>query len=106
MDEALARRLAQLRQTYVQSLPKRIEDLGDAIDRWISGRRFEDSSEAQRIAHQLCGTAGSYGLGQVAVAARQLELLLATPGNDAVPRVEAYYGDLVAAVDELNRGPR
>lgn len=103
MDEALARRLAQLRQTYVQSLPKRIEDLGDAIDRWISARRFEDSTEAQRIAHQICGTAGSYGLGDVAVAARQLELLLAAPGPDAVSQAEGFYGDLVAAVDHLHR---
>lgn len=106
MDEALARRLAQLRQTYVQSLPKRIEDLGDAVDRWITGRRFEDSTEAQRIAHQICGTAGSYGLSDVAVAARQLELLLATPSTDAISSAETYYGDLVAAVDELNRGAR
>lgn len=105
MDEALARRLAQLRQTYVQSLPKRIEDLGDAIDRWMVGKRFEDSTEAQRIAHQICGTAGSYGLSDVAVAARQLELLLQAPGNDAFSKAEVYFGDLVAAVDDLGKQP-
>ncbi len=66
-DEALRRELTLLQQEFVAELPARLARLAAALE------QPEPRTEARRLAHQLRGSAGSYGLDAVSVAAGELE---------------------------------
>lgn len=64
-----AEKLRQLRDNFVRQIPGMLDTLTAAC-------RSEAWTEAHRHAHTLAGTAGTFGLEEVGVEARSLELLL------------------------------
>lgn len=96
---------AQARQTNA----RRIEEIREALHRAESGDLDHDGwAAAERAAHQLAGSAGTFGFEQVSQAARALERLLArslTAGrldDGVLARAQAL---LDRAGSELSRGP-
>lgn len=77
----LESRLEALRQEYAAGLPAAIAEASEAF-----GRVPSDGQEAieavWQVAHRTYGTAGSYGLDEVAETARALEALLTPHRND------------------------
>lgn len=64
-----AGQLAVLKAQFVGELQGKLAELRAALD--------EDRGKAQRLAHKLAGSSGSYGLTEVSVAVRTLEDALA-----------------------------
>ena len=60
-------KLAALRHGFAPRLRQRIQELADAVD--------AGSSDVESLAHQLAGTAGSYGFAEAGELAAELELL-------------------------------
>jgi two-component system, cell cycle sensor histidine kinase and response regulator CckA len=70
--------LLALRQQFVQRLPGRLDDV-DQLYRRLSSSAWEpvEVENLHRMVHSLTGTAGTFGLPALSVAARELESLLA-----------------------------
>lgn len=67
--DAIKAQFDALKQVFRQQLPPRLAELETA---WAAGR----PEEAHRLAHKLAGTAGTFGMAEVAATARALEHLL------------------------------
>jgi HPt (histidine-containing phosphotransfer) domain-containing protein len=59
--------LKDLINTYIASLPKKIEDIREAY-------QAKEYSIVKELVHKLCGSAGMYGIDLVFEASSQLEL--------------------------------
>ena len=79
--------LEQLRAAYVPRLVAQIDTLEPLLE-------AGDGAEARRIAHKIAGAAGSYGLAEVSVLARQLEHALDAGADPAGQR------EVLAAIRE------
>lgn len=99
--ESLPRVLVALRDSYVRSLPQKLERLREATLRALGeGRASPAWGEAKLQAHQLRGTAASYGFTEVSAAAGKLED--AIEAEERHPESAAESGSAVReAVAEL-----
>lgn len=100
---SLASQLAALKAGYVAKLPAKVDEIRDGLERWIS-RPDERSYHAVRTpTHKLHGTAGSYDLPTVSVAAGALEGLILAAGPEGEPDDEALRGALTELQDTISR---
>lgn len=93
-----AAQLAELRRGYVASLPRKLDEIADALDR-------RSLADARALAHRLKGTAGSYGVASVGAAASAIEQQIDAAGRTAPPELWAQLHDLLSAartaIDQL-----
>lgn len=85
MDDRLQEQLRILQQEYIRQLPARMDALKSLADANPAQR-----TELQREAHQLAGTAQSYGFPEITTAARALEeRLIDHPGATITTYMDA-----------------
>jgi HPt (histidine-containing phosphotransfer) domain-containing protein len=90
MDETLENKLAELHRAYASGLPTQVQGVRAAISAWMANPSDAAlQTEAKRLAHRIAGTAGSYGLIEVGMAARAVELLARKePGPEIGPALD------------------
>ena len=110
VEDRLTARLEVLRREYVDSVPPRIDAALTDLEALASSHA--DATLIERIwqtAHQIYGTAGSYGLDELSKAARTVETLLASSRSGAsvdsatLARCEAYFRKMKAQALETAR---
>jgi len=98
---ALERAIAPLRDAFREKLPGRLAE----IDARLAAARGGDRAalaEANRLAHTLKGTAGSYGFDAVSRAAGEIEAL--TEPDAAPSASDAALDDALAALRDAVAG--
>ena len=87
--------LAEIVEMFVDEMPGRVDTLRRQYDQ-------SDWEELRRTSHQLKGSAGSYGFGQITPAAAQLETAL----RDGEPRVrvEQLLDAVIALCNQATAG--
>lgn len=117
MDDARAQlqaKLAQMRQSFVASLSGLLESIdrswGGLLGETLDPERVQ---EAHRLAHQLAGSGGTFGLPELSRAARPLELGLREvldraqpPDAPALERLEELRRRLREVVEDARRQAR
>lgn len=90
--------LVRIRREYLDSLPKKINALENALS-GLSGseRPQHELNELNRLAHQLAASAGSHGFVEVSNAARELDLAF----DDIEPPDAALDHTVAEAVQEM-----
>ena len=63
----------KLRDRYIDSFPRKVESLEQAIEGVLARRDVEDEKRLRMLAHQLAGSGGSYGFQAISDRARALE---------------------------------
>ena len=81
--------LRKLRADYAKRLPLKLDDLSAAIRNARSGSEL-GLREASELAHQLKGTAGSYGFKGVSSALKLVDEILHDMCEGAAPRPEDW----------------
>lgn len=92
-------KLARLLRSYLERYPGIVDDLRES---WETG----DLTRIRRIAHQLSGSAGTFGFPDVSDSARRCERLVAT--SAPLPAIEAELASLetlMLAASENAPGP-
>ena len=84
-------RLAALRRTYIGKLPSKVDAL---VELWRGDGSRDDLA---RLAHQLAGTSGSYGLMDVSEASRAVLNAATDPSRAASDVTEALEALTTAA---------
>jgi HPt (histidine-containing phosphotransfer) domain-containing protein len=99
--------LQQIGDRALQSNLRRLAELEDAVQSARQGTLTDDqSSSAQDVAHQLVGSAGTFGYAEVSRLARQLEYFFRDRTVDeptvalAVDRLESVRQHLAAGPDD------
>jgi chemotaxis protein histidine kinase CheA len=107
-DQAFADAFAEMRAAYALELPGEVEALMAAVQRARSEQgRAELTVEARRIAHRLCGTAGSYGFTEIGEAAAELEVALkaieiaASAPAEAWAKIDGTLQRITAALAQI-----
>jgi HPt (histidine-containing phosphotransfer) domain-containing protein len=83
--------MAELVEYFLQQLPVRVETLNTAV-------REQNAGQLRRIAHQLAGSAASYGYPSISAAARRIDESLRDAGDAplAIEPVTQSARDLIA----------
>jgi chemotaxis protein histidine kinase CheA len=98
----LEMRIHELRLRFVTSLPHRIAAIREAWMRVpVNGSHAAGMNELQRQLHTLAGTAGTYGLGDIAAVACEAELICDAAGAANGEEELDYVGTLLADLEEL-----
>lgn len=87
--------LAELVEMFVDEMPDRIASLAAAYD-------SDDREELGRTAHQLKGSIGSYGFGQLTPYAANLEHFVRDGGTEE--QITESYNSLVTLCNKLRSG--
>lgn len=74
-DDALDAMMQVLRAEYLAEAPARLAEFRTQLDAWEAGDAAA-CDRLHRLAHQMAGSAGSYGFADASTAARQMERLL------------------------------
>jgi diguanylate cyclase (GGDEF)-like protein len=99
------RALLEVKESFARALPERLASLGDAITRARSQPENADAlREAHRLAHNLKGTAGSYGFAQAADAGAYAETQLGELIDGKIEHDDEPWDDLEYAVREALTG--
>ncbi len=98
-NAGLTQRLAEIAAQAGQTNRRRVEDLGDAVDRWAS-LDTDERTAAIGLAHALAGSAGTFGYAGVSVTARDLEACLAAGQPDRASGLITRLRDGLAAEPE------
>lgn len=99
--------LAQLRRNFIAQLPKRLAELQEVLQRWLSSEAAADLATVHRLAHNFTGSGATYGLPELSQVARVLEQELKTHVLTSMPPTPADISllrqQLVAVGDEIAR---
>ena len=87
--------LAEIVEMFVEEMPGRVETFRQQYEQ-------SDWEELRRTAHQLKGSAGSYGFGQITPAAAELESALRD--GDPQVRVEQLLDAVIALCNQVTAG--
>ncbi|MFW5739370.1 MAG: response regulator [Myxococcota bacterium] len=99
----LHHQLWELRQRYEQELPHKIAQIETGWNRAVRGDGREALGKVHIAVHSVVGTAGSFGLRDIAARAKELELFVnhTRSGEGAISAEEAQVGSqLLRAVKE------
>lgn len=101
----MLRRLAALRDLFVAGLPERVAAIAAAAAPLtpalgVDGLR-ETADGLRRVAHQLAGTAGTFGFATPGEIARGIEIACNTLVEDAAPPSAAQCDDIARQVRAL-----
>ena len=103
----LQAQLAELRAGYAERLPGQIADIGMA---WRAVREATESLERQqmlaRLAHNLVGSAATYGFPEISACAQELEHRIVALAGLAEPdakRAHEEIDELVGRLDDVGR---
>jgi len=107
---AVEERIQMLRERFAESLPERVVQLRRT---WIrlcaSPSNGETQQDFERQLHTLGGTAGTYGLNQIAGLAVEGELTCADFGDEPESETLLYLGSIIEdighAVESWRTGP-
>lgn len=94
-EEELAARLEKLKAAYGSKLADRIRDIYRAVAPLVAGEwSAQDAAQACRVAHNLAGTAETFGYMLVGDAARELEVRLTAARNDGSTALSEHTSPL------------
>ncbi len=104
-EDDIAKALAELSAEYAATLDERVARIGAAITR-ARGASNDALEVAEREAHRLRGTAGSFGFDAISKVAERLELALAAyrAGAGTFGPCDDAFEELVRVRSEA-RGP-
>lgn len=76
-------KLAASRAAYVDKLQRRLDELQELLQqaRTAPERALEPLQQAQRLAHKICGSAGTFGFAAAGEAAGEIDRLLLGAGE-------------------------
>jgi len=100
-EEQIDEALRGLRASYREKLPEQFGELATKLRASREANGAEAFAQAREIAHRLAGTAGSYGLGDIAAALGRIDDALREVGTEAAG--DARWQDIDAAVAEIRR---
>jgi HPt (histidine-containing phosphotransfer) domain-containing protein len=98
MTKTLERRLHDLRERFVGSLPERLATMAETLRQCQDGVP-QTGGKLDRQFHTLAGTAGTYGLHSIAAAAVDGEDACGQLGGDSIEEFDARY--LWSLIEEL-----
>ncbi len=98
-EEKIDEALRGLRASYREKLPEQFAELTSRLRDSRQADGAEAFDQAREIAHRLAGTAGSYGLADIAAALGRIDDALREVGADDAGR--ARWADIDAAVAEI-----
>ncbi|MEM9074685.1 MAG: Hpt domain-containing protein [Myxococcota bacterium] len=101
-SEALQKRLRQLRKGYQAKLHEKIEALDASLRSAIGSGSPEECAELWAVAHNLAGTAGSYGYRNLAEVVHEMEDLVA-PFRQTGDLPRPVSDGLVLLIEEARR---
>ncbi|MFN3359919.1 MAG: response regulator [Pseudanabaenaceae cyanobacterium] len=88
-----------IQEKFLKTLDQRLQALQAAIAPIIDKvAEIQDYREAEKIAHQLAGSLGTFGLPEASSVARSLEILLRKPENLAIDRLTELLSRLRQAI--------
>jgi signal transduction histidine kinase/CheY-like chemotaxis protein/HPt (histidine-containing phosphotransfer) domain-containing protein len=97
---AVEEELVALRASYRQRLPAKLDGLETLVrEARASGAAKEPLLAALRCAHQLKGTAGSYGFAQLAASLDRIEDALDRLRDDSVPGAEELWAEIESQLE-------
>lgn len=105
-QDGLARKLAELRDTYRTKLPTEADGLKTLAEALFAGGGRDALQALKDRAHRVAGTSGTFGFSAVSDAARALEnacgaTLAGDASSDALePLTEAFLAALADSQDE------
>ena len=86
-SRALEERLEQLRESYRARLGEKLDALDATLRRALQDASAASTDELWAVAHNLAGTAGSYGFKDLAKAVREMEDMVAPfRGGESLPK--------------------
>ena len=101
----IVRRLAELRALFVAGLPDRVATIVSAAAPLTPALGADGSRETadrlRRVAHQLAGTAGTFGFDAPGEIARGIEVACSVLVDDAAPLSAAQCDDVAQRVRAL-----
>jgi len=104
LEPTLQARLDAIRKTYLDGLPGKLALVRAQLDGVTEGSEVERMRRAAGIAHQIHGTAGTMGLGELSQAAAALEEALDTEATaDPEPwraAIRAWFEAFEGAIGE------
>ena len=98
-DRELRERLAEIRASYISTLRSQGTALSQLMARRDNVRDSEIQQRVLALVHKLGGTAGSFGLEEIAVPAAALELALMAA--DRLSDCDAAIRDLIHRLDTI-----
>lgn len=101
-SRALEERLEQLRVSYRARLGEKLDALDATLRRALQDATPSATEELWAVAHNLAGTAGSYGFKDLAQAVREMESMLA-PFRGAQPLPKSVGEGLVLLMADARR---
>jgi chemotaxis protein histidine kinase CheA len=95
-------KLAALRQSYVEQLPGKLREIGDAWTRLERGAWDASAfQEFHRAVHALAGSGGMFGLEALSLRARSLDRVLKTLGDGKAPPTPETSRQIADGLAEL-----
>ena len=105
-DGMSASNAADLRLEYFDSLDEKLKASGAALRSFKISGRLSDLGAIQRIAHQIMGSAGSYGYLQVSDAAAKLERFCSSSVQSSAPLAPVEVSRAIFLFENLERAAR
>ena len=100
-------RLEALRSTYVAGLDGKLSELGAVVDSFVADEGNESGStlleDIGAKAHQLAGSAGTFGYSNLGVAAKELELLCQAIDVNKSPPSKSEYQQMTDLMTSLGQ---
>jgi HPt (histidine-containing phosphotransfer) domain-containing protein len=105
-DPAFDRELAALREAFGRKLPARIEEVAAALDAARGSRpRGEACLVARRLAHNLHGTAASYGFASVGAEMEQVVDALDALADSSGADLDGLWSSIERALAQARARP-
>jgi chemotaxis protein histidine kinase CheA len=101
MDKKTKEKLEMLKCTYIKNLPSRVADLESLWQLLQKEWTPENMDTLKRMAHNLRGTAATYGLSEVSHLAEQIEWHVKVLSK--MPEAEADKDKIPTLLDEFKR---
>ena len=111
-DSELERKLAEVRQAYVEKLPLRLEDIRAHFEQARAGDP-DAFATLHRLVHSLTGSAGTFGFHDLSMLARVIERSIKAQlsqanslGTSDAQRLASKLGELETAIHQLSAAPQ
>ena len=85
MSTAKIKKLKKLRERYIAELPSKLQALDDSWRTAVTDRDTDALSAMRQMAHNLAGSAGTFGFQSISVEAKQLEDILDNLNDNVLP---------------------
>lgn len=96
-------KLQKARNDYREKLRQRLDQLGEQLARLRRGAEDGDLDQAQRLAHRICGSAGSFGFTAAGEAVRTIDQILLSIQERQIIPSPALWDHLEQALKAAQR---